>query len=153
MVIAVAGFGGLIAVRKALVPSFQAVDGDYRYQWHRVDNEKEWKDFPVKYKGAGYCKDCHAGQYAKITASRHAKVQCENCHNPAVNHPDNPPKLAVDRSRELCLRCHSSLPYRPVVYVELPKGAVQLKMKNPDEHNPGVECVTCHNPHNAGFKR
>lgn len=142
-----------MTARKILTPSFQAVDGDFRYQWHRVDNEKEWKDFPVKYKGAAYCKECHAEQYAKITISRHAKVQCENCHNPAVEHPSNPMKLAVDRSRELCLRCHSSLPYRPAVYAELPKGTLQLKMKNPEDHNPGVECVICHSPHDAGFKR
>jgi len=153
-VMVVLGVGGQITARKIIAPSFRAVDGDFRYQWHRVDNEKEWSEFPVKHKGSAYCKDCHAGQYSNITASRHARVQCENCHNPAVDHPSNTSKLAIDRSRDLCLRCHASLPYRPGVYTEISdKGPMQLKMQSPDEHNPGIECVTCHNPHNAEFKR
>lgn len=151
-VIVVLGVGGHITARKILVPSFQAVDGDIRYQWHRVDNEKEWKDFPVKHKGSDYCMDCHEDLYANIMASKHAKVQCENCHNPALDHPANPPKLTIDKSRDLCLRCHASLPYRRDVYAELPdKGVIPLKMKDPDEHNTGIECVTCHNPHIAGL--
>ncbi len=143
----------LFTVRFFIVPSdFKSVGGDYKYQWHRVGNEEEWKNFKVKYQGRDYCKDCHSVPYGDITKSTHAKVQCENCHGPVIEHPANPPKLAIDRSRELCLRCHAKLPYRPVAYAELPSGATQLKMVNPDEHNPGIECVTCHDAHKAGFK-
>jgi hypothetical protein len=152
VVIAVVCVAGLIGARIILAPSFAAVDGDYRYQWHRVANEQEWKDFKVKHRGSLYCKDCHADQSAKEVASMHAKVQCENCHGPAVDHPENPVKLAIDRSRTLCLRCHSGLPYRPAKYAELPNGEVTLKMINPDEHNVGIECVTCHDPHKAALK-
>jgi predicted CXXCH cytochrome family protein len=152
VVIAIVCVAGLIGARMVLAPSFAAVDGDYRYQWHRVTNEQEWKDIKVKHRGNQYCKDCHADQSANETASVHAKVQCENCHGPAVDHPENPAKLTLDKSRTLCLRCHSGLPYRTAKYAELPKGEVQLKMVNPDEHNPDMECVTCHDPHKAALK-
>lgn len=143
----------LLVVRAFIVPSdFIAKNDDYKYQWHRAGNEEEWKNFKVKHQGMDYCKDCHAQQYSKVTASRHALVQCESCHEPAVEHPVNPQKLKIDRSRDLCLRCHSKLPYRPVNYAELPSGTIQLKMLYPEQHNPGVECTICHDAHAAGFK-
>lgn len=152
VVITILGVAGIIGARMIIAPSFKAVDGDYRYQWHRVANEQEWKDFKVKYRSSSYCKDCHIEQFKMVAASVHAKVECENCHGPAMGHPDNPPKLASDKSKSLCLRCHSSLPYRQVKYVELPKGEIQLKMIDPDNHNPDLECIACHNPHKADFK-
>jgi predicted CXXCH cytochrome family protein len=147
-----------IVARIIIVPSFEAVNGDYRYQWHRVSNEQEWKDVKVKYQGGSYCKGCHADQDAAVAASVHEKVQCENCHGAAFNHPENPKKLSIERGRGLCLRCHSSLPYRPAPYNELlvkenrPQPVTTLKMINVDEHNPDMECVSCHDPHRAGFK-
>jgi predicted CXXCH cytochrome family protein len=152
VVISIVGVAGLIGARMIIAPSFTAVNNDYRYQWHRVANEQEWKDFKVKYQGNAYCKDCHSDQAGKVAASVHAKVQCENCHGPAVEHPDKLPKLVVDKGRNSCLRCHASLPYRPVVYAELPKGTIQLKMINPDEHNSEVQCADCHDPHKAELK-
>jgi len=143
----------VLIARAIIVPSdFKAANNDYKYQWHRLSNEEEWKNFKVKHKGRGYCKDCHPAQHERAIASRHAKVQCENCHGPAIDHPEAPAKLVIDRSRELCLRCHAKLPYRAVQYAELPGEPIQLKMQNPDEHNPGIECVTCHDAHKAGFK-
>jgi predicted CXXCH cytochrome family protein len=153
IVIAAVDLVGLIPVATSIVaPSFTAVEGDYMYQWHRVDNEMEWKDFKVKYQGSDYCKDCHLGQYDKIKASKHAMVQCENCHGPAIEHPADPQKLVIDQRREMCLRCHSYLPYRPKEYAELSAGPIPMKMKNPDEHNDGIVCVACHDVHGAGFK-
>jgi predicted CXXCH cytochrome family protein len=95
--------------------------------------------------------DCHSEQYEMIKESKHAKIQCENCHGPAIEHPANPEKLTIDTKRELCLRCHAKLPYRPEVYSELSTGPIPLKMQDPDEHNPGTECITCHDVHMAGF--
>lgn len=142
-----------LVVRAFIVPSdFKAKNGDYKYQWHRIGNEEEWKNFKVKHQGRDYCKDCHSLQYSKIVASKHALVQCENCHDPAIEHPVNPQKLKIDKSRELCLRCHARLPYRPVNYAELSSGPIQLKMQDPEQHNPGVECTVCHDVHAAGFK-
>lgn len=153
VVICILGVSGLVGVRKIIAPSFAATNGDYRYQWHRVANEQEWKTYKIKYQGSASCSDCHSEQCEKIGASMHAKIQCENCHGPAIDHPDKPAKLPIDRGRGLCLRCHASLPYRPLVYAELPKKTVQLKMQNPEEHNAGMECVTCHDPHKAELKQ
>ncbi len=68
------------------------------------------------------------------------KIECENCHGPALEHPSDPQKLTIDRSRELCLRCHTYLPYPTSKRAE-------MKGIDPDQHNPGGECVGCHNPH------
>jgi hypothetical protein len=111
------------------------------YGWHRESNEEDWKKIKVKYQGKEYCKDCHTEKYTKNMASKHKIIQCENCHGPAIDHPDDPPKLAIDKSRELCLRCHFPLPYPS-------SGRAKLKSIDPDKHNPGMECSTCHNPHN-----
>jgi predicted CXXCH cytochrome family protein len=145
---------GIIGARMIFVPSFTSANDDFRYQWHRVANQEEWKAFKVKYQGSESCKDCHTDQYNAVAASVHAKVSCESCHGPAIDHPDNPAKLAIDKSKDLCLRCHTNLPYRAGQYKELPKGAIQLKMVSPDEHNPGtgVQCIACHDAHKAAFK-
>jgi predicted CXXCH cytochrome family protein len=144
------GLVGLVPfARSIIVPSFRAVDGDQRYQWHRVANEDEWKNFKVKYKGSEYCGECHDDKNETINASKHARIQCENCHGPALDHPDDPEMLAIDRSRELCLRCHAKLPYRPKVYAGLKTGPIPFKMQDPEEHNPGEECVECHDVHEA----
>jgi len=140
-------------VRAALVPAdFMAKNGDYKYQWHRLGNEEEWKNFKVKYKGREYCGECHDDQYEAITSSKHAKVQCENCHGPAIDHPEDPETLTIDRSRALCLRCHAKLPYRPSTYYGLPEGPIRLAMQDPEEHNPDMKCVTCHDVHRTEFK-
>jgi len=157
-IVTIVGVGALMGARMVIAPSFSAVEGDYRYQWHRVANEQEWKDIPVKHQGSSYCKDCHPAAVEKIAMSVHAKVQCENCHGAAFNHPDNPRKLTIDKGRPLCSRCHSNLPYRPSTYNELPVDEIRpqpvtkLKMINVENHNPDFECVACHDPHRAEFK-
>lgn len=154
VLITILTMAGVIVARMIIVPSFTAANNDYRYQWHRAANQQEWKDYKVKYQGSDYCYDCHNEQHKKITASLHAKIQCENCHGAAIDHPDNPQKLAVDKSRELCHRCHSYLAYRPLEYKELEKKTIRLKMIKPDEHFPdeNMQCISCHDPHRADFK-
>ena len=154
MVIFFAGvvLAGVTAARKVIVPSFAAVNGDYRWQWHRVANEKEWKDFKVRYEGRTYCEGCHPAEAGKIAASVHANIQCEDCHGPADSHPSDPATLPIDKKRSLCLRCHARLPGRPALYAQLPGKTMQLKMVDPDGHYPGIECVACHDPHEAAFK-
>ncbi|HMK43921.1 MAG TPA: cytochrome c3 family protein [Dissulfurispiraceae bacterium] len=152
VIVTILAVAGVVGARMILVPSFTAANDDYRYQWHRVANEEEWKTVAVKHQGNSYCKGCHADQHKNVAASAHAKVECENCHGPAFNHPDKPEKLVVDKSRELCLRCHASLPYRTPKYNEIPKGPMNLKMVDTEAHNTGMECVTCHDAHKASFK-
>jgi hypothetical protein len=151
--------------RQLLAPNdFSAKDGDYKYQWHRLSSEQEWKDFPVKSKGRGFCEQCHPDKVTTVKESGHFNVQCESCHAQFVHEKKSHPidlktdfgyllEIGIDRSRELCKRCHAKLPYRPKVYQEFAKGTVPFKMIDPMAHNPGIECVTCHDVHRTGFKK
>jgi hypothetical protein len=134
--------GLILLARVFLVPKdFGAHERGYMYGWHRKADEQFWKDFKVKYQGREYCKDCHAEKLTAIMKTPHRNIQCENCHGPAVDHPETPPKLAIDKSRAQCLRCHYPLPYPT-------SGRSQIRGVDPDTHNPDTECSMCHNPHN-----
>lgn len=121
-------------------PDFGTGPRGYMYSWHRLGNEREWKERPIRYRGPKYCASCHQEKVSSLHQSPHAAVSCENCHGPAGEHPDAPPKLPLDRNPNLCLRCHFRLPYGTSL-----RG--RLKGIRPDEHNPGEECATCHDPH------
>jgi predicted CXXCH cytochrome family protein len=110
------------------------------YGWYREANIEDWKKVTVKYQGSDYCKTCHPDKYESISMTPHAIIQCENCHGPALDHPSDPPKLTIDKSRGLCLRCHYPLPYAGT-------GRANIRGIDPDTHNPDIECVMCHNPH------
>lgn len=134
--------GLIFLVRTFVVPEqFGAHERGYMYGWHNKADEDRWKDFKIKHKGSEYCKDCHEDKYDSIKRSPHRNIQCENCHGPVIDHPEDPPKLKIDRTRELCLRCHAYLDY-PTSNRRLIKGLAE-----PDKHNPGIECAICHNPH------
>ena len=139
-------FLGIVALiliaRVFLVPKdFGVGERGYMYGWHRKGNEEDWKKFKVKYMGKEYCKDCHPDKYDSINKTPHMIIQCENCHGPAIDHPSDPPKLVIDKSRANCLRCHFPLPYPT-------SGRSKIRGIDPDKHNPDIECSTCHNPHN-----
>jgi predicted CXXCH cytochrome family protein len=132
----------ILLVRAFLVPgTFGIWESGYMYGWHNKANEEVWKNFKVKYRGTAYCNDCHPDKVGSISNSSHAIIPCEDCHGPAIDHPDNPPKLEVNKSRDLCLRCHAKLNYPT-------SDRAKLKGIDPEGHNPGIECVMCHNPHN-----
>jgi len=117
----------------------------YMYGWHRKSSEEDWKAFKVKYQSKEYCKDCHEDKYSSINQTPHAIIECENCHGPAIDHPSDPPKLTINKSREQCLRCHYPLPYPT-------SGRANIRGVEPDKHNPGIECVMCHNPHKPSLE-
>ncbi len=128
--------------RYLLVPKdFGAHERGYMYGWHRKGNENEWKAVTVKYKTSAYCKECHDDKVAGISSSSHRFIACENCHGPALGHPEDPMKLNVDTRRELCLRCHAFLPYPS-------SGRSAIRGIDPEVHYPGKQCSMCHNPHN-----
>lgn len=137
------GIVGLILIARVFyVPEdFGINERGYMYGWHRGGNQEEWKNFKVKFMGSDYCKDCHDKNYSSIKSSPHKAILCEDCHGPAIDHPSDPPKLTINRSREQCLRCHFPLPYRS-------SGRSKIRGIDPDKHNPGMECANCHNPHN-----
>jgi predicted CXXCH cytochrome family protein len=139
--------GIILIVRSIIVPrDFGIHDTGYTYGWYRKANIEDWKSVTVKFQGREYCSACHAAQFQQISASPHRIIQCENCHGPAMQHPSEPAKLRVDRTRELCLRCHSSLPYPT-------SERAGIAGINPDAHNSGIECASCHNPHEASKPR
>ncbi len=131
----------VLIARIFLVPKgFGIHERGYMYGWYDQNNLEFWKNFPVKYKSSEYCKDCHGDKYVSIMQTPHAIIQCENCHGPAIEHPSDPPKLSIDKSRAQCLRCHYPLHYPT-------SGRANIRGVDPDKHNPGIECVMCHNPH------
>ncbi len=136
----------LLTVRHFLVPSDFGVHGEsFTYNFYRAGSVNDWKNFLVSYKGRAYCEECHEENTESITSSKHAIISCENCHGPAMNHPDEPEVLTVDKERGLCLRCHARLPYPGSLRSEI--AAIEI-----GEHNLGEECVECHNPHNPSLE-
>ncbi len=133
---------GLILLARFVIvpPDFGIYERGFMYGFHRRSNEKEWEAFKVKFRTRKYCKDCHPDKYENIMKSKHHIIQCENCHGPAFDHPENPPKLEINKARSLCLRCHTKLPYPT-------SQRGKIKGINPEKHNPEMECVMCHNPH------
>ncbi len=139
--IIIVGIVLILAVREFVVPQdFGIYERGFMYGFHRKGDENYWKAFRVKYSfDPEYCRDCHGDKYS-IMETPHAIIRCENCHGPVLEHPSDPPKLTIDKSRELCLRCHSSLPYPT-------SDRAKIRGIDPANHNPGIECSTCHNPH------
>ena len=138
---------GLIALvliaRYFYVPKdFGVHERGYMYGWFRAANIEDWKKVTVKYQGSDYCKTCHPEKNESISRTPHALIECENCHGPGLGHPSDLPKLTIDKSRGLCLRCHTSLPYPT-------SGRANIRGIDPDKHNPDLECVMCHHPHKS----
>jgi len=137
----------VLIIRVFYVPKdFGVHERGYMYGWYREGNIEEWKtNVKVKYQGKEYCSGCHADKVESIDKTPHAIIQCENCHGPAndpdYDHPsEKRPKLAIDKSRAQCLRCHAKLPYPT-------SDRAKIRGIDPDKHNPDIECVMCHNPH------
>ncbi len=132
----------LVIVRYIAVPGdFGVHETGFTYGWYRQENVQDWKNVTVKYQGQDYCTTCHKAEVDLKGSGPHTVIQCENCHGPALQHPSNPPKLTIDTSRDLCIRCHAFLPYST-------SGRAIIKGIDPAAHNPGTDCVKCHNPHN-----
>jgi hypothetical protein len=136
---------GIVAVvliaRHFMVPADFGVHGEsFTYNYYRLSNVQEWKDFPVKYQGQARCARCHEENAAEHAASKHAMIECENCHGPGVGHPKQVKTLPIDGSRESCLRCHEYLPYPSSQRMALPAVVGE-------KHKPRRECRACHNPH------
>lgn len=136
----------ILLFRLIYVPDdFGSQERGYTFGYHRLGNEQDWKEFPAKYKGTSYCNNCHDDKVASLEASPHGMIPCENCHGAAMNHPEDPEKLTIDRSRELCIRCHSAL-YMPS------SDRNDIPGIDPKTHNADFECSECHNPHNPDLE-
>jgi predicted CXXCH cytochrome family protein len=106
---------------------------------------EDWKK--ITYRGKEYCRGCHPNSYDDTGGypHPHTNIQCETCHGPAMRHPIDPPKLAISTKRELCLGCHTKLQYSSTT-------VTGIKGIDPLSHNPGVECIKCHDPHHPALQ-
>lgn len=135
-----------LAARHFMVPDDFKVNGaSFTYGFHRAGSIDDWKSVPMKYHGKVLCDECHPDKVEENGGSLHRMIECENCHGPALDHPDAPETLAIDRSRDLCLRCHAALPYPTSQRADIPG-------IDPLDHNNGSECCECHNPHNPSLE-
>ena len=137
---------GILLFRMVYVPAdFGAQERGYTFGFHRLSNEQQWKDYPAKYRDSAYCNECHEDKVESWAGFQHGMIPCENCHGAAFDHPEDPEKLALDRSRDLCIRCHALL-FMPS------SGRHDIPGIDPDSHNQGLECSECHNPHNPSLE-
>jgi len=140
--VVLAGIALLLVVRHFLVPSDFGVEegGNFTYNYHRLSSNDDWKNFKVKYRGKEYCQECHEENVESLLDSPHEIIECENCHGPSIDHPDPNEFLPLDKTRELCLRCHA--------FLEYPNSDRGELMSIVDRtHKRRYECVKCHNPH------
>lgn len=140
--VTIALIAALLIAKELFVPDdFGVHNESFTYSYHRLGNIQEWKDFPVSYQGRDSCTECHRTNVRTVRRSPHRRIECENCHGPAGNHPDDVEFLPRNTERELCLRCHAHLEYPNSARAEIPPVKDRL-------HHRRKECAECHNPHN-----
>lgn len=88
----------------------------------------------------GACLVCHVTNYDPATGTwQQDGVACEACHGPmTAGHPKDP--MPVDRSPELCARCHSDTRFG------------WQEWQGSTHYQRGMNCTTCHDPHSASLK-
>lgn len=139
--VAIAVVGAILVSRVFLVPEDFGINGrNFTYGFHRLSNIAEWQQFPVKYQGRDSCTECHREHVRMLRRSPHRAIECENCHGPAVGHPDQVALLPKNTDRSLCLRCHAELDYPNSARAVVPP-------INPRLHFRRQDCVECHVPH------
>jgi hypothetical protein len=144
--IAIALVVAILIARHFTVPGDFGVHGEsFTYNFYRLGNVQEWKNFPAKYQGRERCARCHEENSEKSAASKHARIQCEDCHGPGAGHPKQIKRLPVNGSRELCLRCHQYLSYPSSQRSALP--GIDGKT-----HKKKFECHECHDAHNPDLE-
>ncbi|MCX6270471.1 MAG: cytochrome c3 family protein [Bacteroidetes bacterium] len=124
-----------LVARHLLVPKTFGDKGHFR-----AASIEDNAAMPMKYAGKEGCIGCHDDMIEKKAASPHAKINCETCHGPCLQHtlaPDTVKPLKP-KGREFCGKCHSRNIARST------KNIVQIDLK---EHNPEQICTECHNPH------
>lgn len=88
----------------------------------------------------GACLVCHTTGYDPATATYKADgVTCESCHSPVpTDHPKSP--MPVEKSTELCGRCHTDTRFAP------------QDSQASTHYERGLDCATCHDPHSTSLK-
>lgn len=133
-----AALAGFLLVRSLLVPKSFGKLGHYR-----ADAVGEFALQPRHYAGEPACRKCHSQQAADKAKSGHRAISCESCHGALLAHAEKPkaetrparPKEA--EMRAFCGRCHANSLSRPARFPQI----------DIEEHNRGVACNQCHQPH------
>lgn len=148
---------GFTIVRFIVVP-----ESFGKYGHYRADAVAEEMARTPVYQGADTCKICHNQKgkraiylgYENWSSGKHGVVNCENCHGPADKHVDKSATktttITINRSKELCLRCHLQLPARPGTTSIFPQPQIELAKHMEDKGN--LSCLKCHNPHHPDLK-
>lgn len=115
-------------------------------------NAKTSLQTSAAYTGSRACQTCHSAVYDAWSATRHAQFSfgCEACHGPGSAHRAAPSSatISVDRSPELCGRCHSRTNGRIIeASGGLLKAGQQYNEWRASPHFGVTRCTTCHDPH------
>jgi len=130
VLIAIAAFAGL---RSLMVPETFGQYGHYRGSALEGNRQR-----PVSFAGRQACAECHDGVVEAKKAGKHVLVGCEACHGPLAKHAEDPSLKPVKPDAVvLCARCHEKNSAKP-------RGFPQVAAK---EHNAGMACGDCHQPH------
>ncbi len=88
----------------------------------------------------GACLVCHVTGYDPATATwKENGVTCSACHEVSKDHPKEP--ATVDRSPDLCGRCHSDTRFG------------WQDWQGSTHYQRGMDCSVCHDPHSASLKK
>lgn len=109
----------------------------YQYGHYRGAALVDLASREPRYGGAKACDECHSDVGEKLAKDKHRTISCEACHGPARMHSKNPDVNLVKVTADVCLRCHTADPARPV----------HQKQIVPVDHHHEDKCTECHFPH------
>ena len=124
-----------LVLRHFLVPESFGKYGPYR-----ADSMKDYELLPIHYAGQEACFKCHQNIEDLKATDVHSDIHCETCHGPGEQHAQKGDTTGYIRpgGREFCGRCH-------ILNAAKKKDAINQIDLN--KHNPGKNCLECHNPH------
>lgn len=143
----VGGFLIFLIVRAVMVPKTFGEFGHYRGA-----NPQEQMDKPVSFASPDACKTCHADIDTIHRANSHKSVGCQNCHAPLIVHVKDGNfvgDMPINKSPQLCLRCHRKLPSRPAAFPQI--ATKEHLQKSEDDLEDGA-CTACHSPHKPAMR-
>ena len=127
-----------LAVRAAIVPKSFGQYGHFRGA--AID---EIAAKPIAFAGREACEACHQDEANLKKTGKHRNVGCEACHGPLARHADDPAALVPVKpdTAVLCVRCHEANSAKPKTFPQIVS----------QDHNSGVPCGACHQPHKPGI--